>query len=235
MDNSEIIRLLEKQIEEIQELRILPPDDPQYKIWDDRTERILENYLPENYLKLFRSCNRIGNPFAPKRVHSSLHLKVISDKETMLKGFISDLNRDSAIPGPQIEKSINFENYDLHPEIKRVSQGLFEKKEYAPAVLEAFKCVINRVKEISGLKDEKNDEGLMGKVFTPEGPIIKLNNLSSVSEKDEHRGFMNIFKGIVGLRNLKAHENVILNDPFKAIEYLSLASLLCRVLDERVK
>ncbi|HAG97728.1 MAG TPA: hypothetical protein DCL75_02420 [Ktedonobacter sp.] len=43
---------------------------------------------------------------------------------------------------------------------------------------------------------------------------------------------MYLFKGIVGIRNKKAHANVILNDQMRATEYLSLASLLMRLLDQ---
>lgn len=233
MNNSKIITLLQEQIEKIPELRKPPAYNPQYKIWNDRTERILQEYLQENYLNLFRSCRHHKLTYSDQGFYN-LYLKVLSEKEEMLKGFIDELKLDTIGEKLQTEKTINFENYDFHLEIKKVSQTLFEKREYASAVLEAFKYVINKVKDISNLRDEKSDEGLMGKVFSPDNPIIKLNNLSSISEKDEQRGFMNIFKGIVGLRNLKAHENIILDDPFKAIEYLSLASLLCRVLDERV-
>jgi len=233
MNNSKIITLLQEQIEKIPELRKPPAYNPQYRIWNDRTERILQEYLQKNYLDLFKSCRQHELSNSDQHQYS-LFLKVLAEKEEMLKGFTEELRGDTKGQKLQAGKTIDFENYDFHPEIKKVSQTLFEKKEYASAVLEAFKCVINKVKDISNLRDGKSDDGLMGKVFSPENPIIKLNDLSSVSDKDEQRGFMNIFKGIVGLRNLKAHENIVLEDPFKAIEYLSLASLLCRVLDERV-
>ena len=49
---------------------------------------------------------------------------------------------------------------------------------------------------------------------------------------DEQEAMMNLFKGIVGIRNKKAHTNVILDNPVRATEYLSLASLLMRLLDQ---
>ena len=42
---------------------------------------------------------------------------------------------------------------------------------------------------------------------------------------------MFLFKGIVGLRNSKAHSNTLFNDPSRAHEYLALASLLLRLLE----
>jgi hypothetical protein len=60
---------------------------------------------------------------------------------------------------------------------------------------------------------------------------IKLNPLSTPEEKDEQRGVIYLFVGIVGIRNRKAHDNVILDSPERAVEYLGLASLLMRLLD----
>ena len=42
---------------------------------------------------------------------------------------------------------------------------------------------------------------------------------------------MFLFKGIVGLRNSKAHSNALFNDPSRVHEYLALASLLMRLLE----
>jgi hypothetical protein len=42
---------------------------------------------------------------------------------------------------------------------------------------------------------------------------------------------MNLFKGIVGLRNLKAHSIALIDDPHRAHDYLALASLLMRILE----
>ena len=71
--------------------------------------------------------------------------------------------------------------------------------------------------------------------FQNQIPLIKFNNLQTQEEKDEQKGLMFLFKGIVGIRNRKAHENVILDDPYRAIEYLALASLLMRVLNKYAK
>jgi hypothetical protein len=75
----------------------------------------------------------------------------------------------------------------------------------------------------------------MKKIFGCDGgqdPRIQFNSLRDGLDKAEQRGLMYLFKGIVGLRDRKAHLNFIQNDPLKTIEYLSLASLLLRLLDE---
>ena len=82
-------------------------------------------------------------------------------------------------------------------------------------------------------KDLDGDD-LMNHVFGCDNqrPKIKFNSLKTSLEKAEQRGLMNLFKGIVGVRDRKAHLNFIQHDPLKTIEYLSFASLLMRLLDE---
>jgi uncharacterized protein (TIGR02391 family) len=62
-------------------------------------------------------------------------------------------------------------------------------------------------------------------------PVIAFNSLSTEAEKDEQTGLMFLFKGMIGLRNSKAHSNRLFDDPLRAHDYLSLASLLIRLLD----
>jgi len=62
-------------------------------------------------------------------------------------------------------------------------------------------------------------------------PAIQFNSLGTEAERDEQRGIMYLFKGIVGLRNSKAHSNRLFDDPLRAQEYLALGSLLIRLLE----
>jgi uncharacterized protein (TIGR02391 family) len=62
-------------------------------------------------------------------------------------------------------------------------------------------------------------------------PSLAFNSLGTQAENDEQRGIMHLFKGIVGLRNSKAHSNVLFDDPSRTHEYLALASLLMRLLE----
>lgn len=135
-----------------------------------------------------------------------------------------------------------FSRYDLHPKIKRVSFRQFQDGFYKEAIQNAFVEVIDNVKlkannptrTSNGRTYELDGDDLMNRVFgcDDQNPIIKFNDLSSGLERAEQRGFMNLFKGIVGIRDKKAHLNFIQQDPLKTIEYLSLASLLMRLMDE---
>ena len=130
--------------------------------------------------------------------------------------------------------------YDLHPRVKLVSAGLFANTHYKEAIQASLVEVINRVKEVADYQrdNESRDldgDKLMNRAFGCDGnnkPLIKLNELKDSIDKAEQRGFMNLFKGIVGLRDKKAHLNFIQSDPYRTMEYLTLASLLMRLLDE---
>lgn len=112
-----------------------------------------------------------------------------------------------------------------------MSGDLFRDGHYKQAALEAYIRVIEEVKRRSGLG--LDGDSLMNQAFGCDNriPAFKFNNLSTDAEKDEQKGFMFLFKGIVGLRNSKAHSNRLFNDPSRAHEYLALASLLMRVLE----
>ena len=129
--------------------------------------------------------------------------------------------------------------YDLHPKVKSVSARLFADTHYKEAIQASLVEVINRVKEVadypkdSAGRDLDGDQ-LMNRVFGCDGKnqsLIKLNELKDSIDKAEQRGFMNLFKGIVGVRDKKAHLNFIQHNPFMTMEYLALASLLMRLLD----
>ena len=124
---------------------------------------------------------------------------------------------------------------NFHPEIKRVSEKLFNDKHYAQAIEEAFKKVINLVKK----KSEKNNlDGypLMSTVFSKQNPILKFNSLLDRTDEDEQQGWMHLYQGaVLGIRNVKTHNNIIQKDKQKALEYLAFASLLCRRLEDTKK
>lgn len=145
---------------------------------------------------------------------------------------------DTEIPHGDLE--VFFKKYELHSKIKDVSAGLFNDGHYKEAIQAALVEVINRVKEVSGNPKDRQDkeldgDSLMQRAFGCDGdnmPLIKLNTLQDSLDKAEQRGFMYLYKGIVGIRDKKAHLNFIQNDPYRTVEYLSLASLLMKLLEK---
>jgi len=125
----------------------------------------------------------------------------------------------------------NDDTYCFHPEIERVSGDLFRNGHYREAALNGYIKVVEEVKRVSGIAAD--GEALMNRAFGCENqhPVIRFNALITQADKDEQRGFMNIFKGIGGLRNLKAHTVLAIDDPYRGHEYLAMASVLMRVLE----
>jgi uncharacterized protein (TIGR02391 family) len=142
----------------------------------------------------------------------------------------------------EIDPNEIFDLLQLHPIIKEASEGLFKDKHYSQAIFEAYKALINYVKDKSGKKTLDGQE-LMGKIFdvkynkdtleVEKKPILQLNELHTREDMDEQKGFMHLFIGsVMGIRNPKAHGIIKQKDPFKTLEYLSLASLLAKRVDE---
>ncbi|MCJ7514376.1 MAG: TIGR02391 family protein [Dehalococcoidia bacterium] len=124
-----------------------------------------------------------------------------------------------------------FNMMNFHPAIINASKSLFKTNHYAQAIFEAFKAVNNFVKDKTELPLDGKD--LMAQVFKEDSPIIKLNELKTKSDRDEQAGFKFIFMGsMLGIRNPKAHENIIQTDPHRTLKYLGLASLLITIADQ---
>ncbi len=143
------------------------------------------------------------------------------------------------ISSPSGKRTELFARYDFHPRIREVAFQQFENNDFKGAIQNALVEVIDQVKVKTGHprnnagRDMDGDD-LMNHIFGCDNqePKIKFNGLKTGLDRAEQRGLMNLFKGIVGVRDKKAHLNFIQRDQLKTIEYLSLASLLMRLLDE---
>lgn len=125
-----------------------------------------------------------------------------------------------------------FNDRRLHSSVVFASKKLFKDGHYSQSIFEACKVLNKKVQEYSGL--ELDGKSLMSNAFNQNNSKIKLNNLITQSDKDEQEGFMHIFMGVMqGIRNPKGHEIVNLKDPYRALDYLSLISLLFKRLDDR--
>lgn len=119
----------------------------------------------------------------------------------------------------------------LHPSIREACSRLYLDGHFGSAIFEAFKAVEARVRDLSGL--DETGRSLMVAAFNENNPVLPLNNLKTRSELDEQEGFRFIFMGASqGIRNPKAHDIVEQEDPERTLDYLSLASLLMRRLDD---
>jgi len=230
--------LLQEQIERAEPLKQLPDYSPQYTIWCNTTAKIIQSNFDSSYEKAFDEIIHPAFSIISRDPHQAraAFIEKIERSVQLLQAIIEEYNRFHKNPAIDISRSMPLDTYDFHQEIKAVSLKLYEDKHYPQAVEEAFKRVIQEVKRI--YKDKTGDilDGapLMNRAFgcARQTPVIAFNQLQTPEDLDEQEGMMYLFKGIVGIRNKKAHTNVIQNDPVRAIEYLSLASLLMRLLDQ---
>ncbi|RUX32598.1 TIGR02391 family protein [Mesorhizobium sp. M7A.F.Ca.US.011.01.1.1] len=130
-----------------------------------------------------------------------------------------------------IERTVRaYGGLDLQPEIARAANRLYQDGHYANAVEAAVKALNGLVRLRSGL--EFDGTTLMERAFNPSNPALKFNALQDQSDKDEQKGFMQLFSGAVsGLRNPRAH-GFINDDAERALEFIAFVSLLAKLLDE---
>ena len=237
MSPQQAIPLLKRQIERLQQIRSLHFKDPKIEAWESTTKNILNAVYGQPNGDMHQNTEDFMYARGGVSLHTNMsdgevqreHEGRQEQRKHLLEAYVEQL-QDLAPPVAGVAGS----DYQLHPEIEQVSGALFRDGHYKQAALEAYIRVIERVKELSGLFED--GDRLMNRAFGCENqdPIIKFNSLATEAERDEQRGIMYLFKGIVSLRNSKAHSNRLFNDPFRAHEYLALASLLIRLLEVRV-
>ena len=123
----------------------------------------------------------------------------------------------------------------VHGDALRFCRSELLDRDYFHAVLEATKSLADKVRTLSGLTSDSAH--LVDEAFGMSNgrlPMLAFNSLRTTSERSEHRGIMNLFKGaFAAFRNPTAHEarihwNVSEQD---ALDLLTIASLLHRRLD----
>lgn len=123
----------------------------------------------------------------------------------------------------------------VHPDVLRFCRAELLQENYFHAVFEATKSVADKLRQLTGLTSdgaELVDHALgLGKSGVP---MLAFNRLQTETERSEHIGLMNLFKGMFGtFRNTTAHAPKIAwqIDEQDARDLLSIASLLHRRLD----
>lgn len=153
-------------------------------------------------------------------------------------GKFSKVSKATVIADVEIKASNlkqEIEKRNGHKELVKYCKAELLQNNYFHAVFEANKGLFNRIRELSGCQDDGNK--LIEYVFSS-NPILIINGFQSNSEKDEHKGFANLLKGLCGMfRNTEAHEPKInwKIDEQDALEILGIISYCHRRLDNAQK
>lgn len=92
MKNGPPIRILEEQIEKIDSLIKLPAFNPEYKMWDQTTRRVLESMFDSETVRLFTSI-RASHAANTEEAFFRLFEEVAEKKKRMLKEILSEYKR----------------------------------------------------------------------------------------------------------------------------------------------
>jgi uncharacterized protein (TIGR02391 family) len=123
-----------------------------------------------------------------------------------------------------------FETRNIHHDLPPKVRKLFDDGHYAEATYEAFKFLDKTVDKLAKLSE--SGFKLMMAAFNESNPKIPLTPLTTISEKDEQKGYMFIFAGgVLAIRNPRGHEHSMKDDPDVCLDHLSFVSMLLRRLE----
>lgn len=114
----------------------------------------------------------------------------------------------------------------LHPSVQKASGKLFADGHYRQAILDSFIALGEAVQGKSGL--DLDNTALMRSAFSPKSPVLSVS-----ADSGEREGFMYLYAGaMLAIRNPKAHRLTEHPDLQRALEWISFASVLFKVLDD---
>lgn len=165
---------------------------------------------------------------------------IVFDKNFTIDVTLDFINEAKKIFVPVEQKQ---ENNDLlshlHEKIREASYQKYKDRHYADAVESAFKEINDRLKKLyKKIKGSELDGNkLFAQVFhkDPDVTLLKVDDLSTESGKDEQNGYCWLLMGAwSSQRNPKAHANLYITED-EAYDRLILASMLMKRIDKAIK
>ena len=162
------------------------------------------------------------------------------EKLNTIAGRLETLDQDDEIPsnpsepirsGLAPERIMLAYLAHLHPCIAAGCSKLFMDGHYAQAVEKSAKAVFHYLRQATGLK--LDGAPLATNAFSVKTPILAFSDLADETKRNEQIGFMEMLAAYAkGVRNPLAHTHGKFEEAQKAFEYLVLASLFCRRIDD---
>lgn len=186
-----------------------------------------------NALDASVSLNQIAQAKGPA-------LRSTIEKLNTIAGKLETLDQDDEIPanrtepmrsGLAPERIMLAYLAHLHPYIAAGCSKLFVDGHYAQAVEESAKAVFQYLRQATGLTFD--GAALAASAFSVKAPVLAFSDLADETKRNEQVGFMEMLSAYAkGVRNPLAHTHGKLEEAQKAFEYLALASLFCRRIDD---
>jgi uncharacterized protein (TIGR02391 family) len=161
-------------------------------------------------------------------------------RECLLIQDLGDMNQGFVLSrrGRLLAESGNFEQFraerslsreQLHPTIAERAYSDFIRSDYEGAVFKAMREVEIAVREAGDYPNALIGNGLMRTAFHPETGALR----DAEAEDSERQAMSHLFAGAIGLyKNPSSHRPVDL-EASTAVEILTFASHLMRIVDER--
>lgn len=224
---------MKKLIVEAKSLENIHWKDPKISVWIRKVLRFLKNEFGDDsdYYQQFYNATHgrvaIGYVGKPDSAFQQKHVERQRRYRGFLQAFLEEIQEEEPVRESRFPSELK-----LHPKIESASTKLFQNKHYSQAIFEAVKILEKEIKSKSGVRD-KSGVSLVNHVFKKDHPIIEIVEGNDSWQVDEREGFRYLFMGTFqGIKNPKSHDNPELQDPYKAVEYLSFISLLMKRLDE---
>jgi uncharacterized protein (TIGR02391 family) len=154
----------------------------------------------------------------------------MADALSSFEKIVRSTSKQPPLPSELVPTEHPFESRNIHPSLPPIVLKLFDDGHYAQATFETFKFVDTEVARLAG--STETGFKLMMSVLPETSPIIKLTNCSTMTEKDEQKGFQFLFAGsILAIRNPRGHLHSVSDTPDECLDHLAVASMLLRRLE----
>lgn len=164
----------------------------------------------------------------PQAIHAiGLARRLSADLAEYATGSNADDPPGRGVP-PLDDRLAQFDDRVLDVDLRAATRTRFVAKHYADAVEAGVKVLCECIRGRTGRAED--GDALMTVVFSPNAPLLRINQGKSKSDESEQRGHMLLCQGVVGAwRNPRAH-TLIDDSPERALMMLATIDGLIGVI-----